>query len=294
MEDFSELKKFVIPPNTRFEERNIVVENDAIVGAGSKLGYGIIGKKIIVGERASIEGSIQGEEVRIDSWCSIGGDVYCNGDAYIGEFASIDGKLTVFGDLEIGRNVRIGKGFEARGLITIQNPLPVLIFIFLYILELLRLGRLEEAEKLFEIVEKIESPLIISENSKVNLEVLETGTDLIAESSRILGNIKAKNVKADRCEIFGSIRAKDIVLSSCRVHGAVEGKRIYLINETEVYGYVKGDKVYMEEKCRIDESITGRKGVWIKGKIELPEFDWLKSDEDAESPESVSRGADDA
>jgi predicted acyltransferase (DUF342 family) len=270
-EDIFALKKLIIPSNTKFEERNIVVEKDIIIGAGSKLAYGLMGRRVIVGEKATIDGDVVGEEVRLDSWNAIKGNVICKGDAYIGEFTTIEGRLTVFGDLEIGRNVKIKNGFEAKGLITIQDPLPILIFLFLYLLELLRLGRLEEAEKLFEVVEEIENPLVIPENSTLTLEFIRSNTDFEAEDSRILGNIRVKNAKAASCEIFGSIRAGKVIVDGCRVHGSIEGKTIYLLNGSEVYGAVKGERIYMEDSCTVESSIIGKDGVWIKRRIELPD-----------------------
>ena len=274
--------KLIIPPNTKFEERNIVVEKDIVVGAGCNIGYGLMGRKVIVGEKTTVGGDVVGDEIRLDSWNTVKGNVICKGDAYIGEFTTIEGRLTVFGDLEIGRNVKLKSGFEAKGLITIQDPLPVLIFLFLYLLELLRLGRLEDAEKLFEVVDKIESPLVIPENSNVNLEVIQSNSDFEAIGSRILGNIRVKNLKAEGCEIFGSIRAKKISVDGCRVHGSIEGTDIYLINGSEVYGAVKGERIFMEDNCSVESSIIGKSGVWIKRQIELPDRSITQILEDAE------------
>jgi len=259
----------LIPPNTRFEERNIVASGDVIIGPNSKLSYGIIAKKIIVGERTAIEGDLLGEEIRLDAWCSVTGNVTSKHDAYIGEFASIGGKLTVYGDLEIGRNVRIKNGFEAKGLITIQDPTPVLFFIFLYLMFLLRLGRLEEAEKLLE-MEEFDAPLIIPEGSQISLDRISTRKDAEISGSRVLGNIRARDVYAEDSEIFGSLRGRDVVVSKCRVHGAIEGRVVYIVNSSEVYGYIRADRVYMEEGCSVEGGIVGREGVWIKEKVELP------------------------
>ncbi|RLI74578.1 acyltransferase [Archaeoglobales archaeon] len=264
------LEKLVIPPNTKFDERNIIVEGDVIVGPNSKIGYGIIARKIIVGEKASIDGDILGEEVRLDAWCNVTGNVTSKGDAYIGEFASIGGKLTVFGDLEIGRNVRIKNGFEAKGLITIQDPMPVLLFIFMYLLIMLKLGRLEDVEKLLEEVEEFESPFVIPENSQISIDRIYTSKNAEIVSSRVLGNFRAKDVYVEDSEIFGSLRGKEILLSSSRIHGAIEGKVVYLTNSSEVYGYIRADRVYMERGCSVEGGIVGRRGVWIKEKVELP------------------------
>lgn len=259
----------MIPENTKFEEKNIMVKGDAVIGANSNLGYGIIAKKIVVGDKSNVDGDLIGEEIRVGEWCNIKGNVSCSYDAYIGEFTTIGGKLTVYGDLEIGRNVRIKSGFEAKGLITIQDPLPIIMFIFLYILELLRLGKLDDIEKLFE-EEKFETPFIVPENSTITIEKIETRKDMEIVGSRVLGNLKAKNVFIESSEIFGSVRGGDIILDGSKVHGAVEGKTVYIVNGSGVVGYIKAERVYMEEKCCIEGSIIGRQGVWIKSTIELP------------------------
>ena len=71
-------------------------------------------------------------------------------NAYLGEFVTIDGKLIVEGDLDVGKEVKIKGGFEAKGWIVVRNPVPVIIFLFLYIREMMRLGKGEEIEKALE------------------------------------------------------------------------------------------------------------------------------------------------
>jgi len=284
------LEKLAIPPNTRFEERNIVASGDVIIGPNSKLSYGIIAKKIIVGERTTIDGDLLGEEIRLDAWCNVTGSITSKQDAYIGEFASIGGKLTVYGDLEIGRNVRIKNGFEAKGLITIQDPMPALFFIFLYLVILLRLGRLEEAEKLLEEVEEFDTPLVIPEKSQVSIDRIWTSKDAEIVGSRVLGNIKARDVYAEDSEIFGSVRGRDIVVSNCRVHGAIEGRVVYLVNSSEVFGYIRADRVYMEDGCSVEGGIVGREGVWIKEKVEIPGREKVSEEETEEEEEEDVQG----
>ena len=74
---------------------------------------------------------------------------------------TIDGKLIVAGDLDVGKEVKIKGGFEAKGWIVVRNPFPVIIFIFLYIREMMRLGKDEEIEKALEELLKI--PRIIQD-----------------------------------------------------------------------------------------------------------------------------------
>ena len=91
-----------------------------------------------MGERVRFEGDIEVEkECRVDIWCEIEGNVLVGEDAYLGERVSISGKLVVGGDLDIGDDVHIEEGFEANGWINIRNPLPTIIFLFMYIFLLL-------------------------------------------------------------------------------------------------------------------------------------------------------------
>ena len=97
------------------EEHNIVLDGDIIVGNHSDVRYGLIADSAILGERVEVSGDINARsDIRIDIWSHIGGTVKTKENAYIGEFVTIDGKLVVKGDLDIGNNVKISDGFEAR------------------------------------------------------------------------------------------------------------------------------------------------------------------------------------
>jgi len=277
------LDKFIIPENTKFEEGSIVVDGDAIICPGSSISYGITARKVIIGEKVRIEGDVVGEEVRIDSWCTVKGNVVSKGETYIADFVNVEGKLTVFGDLDIGRNVKIKEGFEARGLITIQDPLPVIIFVFFYLLELLRLGKLEEAEKLFEELEDedIKNPLVIPENTVINLNKIQTEANIVITKSRVLGNIRAKRAEIEDSDVFGSVRCKSledceesgvILIKNSKVHGAVEGKVVIVLRGSEVVGKIDAENVYVEEDCVVEGTITGKAGVIIKPAINVQEI----------------------
>ncbi|MCS7121292.1 MAG: acyltransferase [Archaeoglobaceae archaeon] len=259
------MEKLVIPAKTKFEERSLVVDGDLVLGDNSKLGYGIIARKVFVGERAKVDGDILAEEVRLDRLSVVDGNVVSKGDAYIAEFATINGKLTVFGDLEIGRNVRIKKGFEARGLITIQDPMPLIMFLIFYLMLLLRLGKLDEASKIFE--EKFENPMIIPENSVIEIDRIETDKDFEVSDCKVLGNIKAKNIRISKCEVFGSLRGEKIVISSSIIHGSVEGSEVYIKDVSIVMSNVNAEKVFMEVGCSVEGSIFAKKGVLIRQKV---------------------------
>jgi len=108
IEEEETFKTFVIPDNTRMEEHTIVVDGDIIIGNHSVIKYGVIANNSILGERVELSGDlISTSDVRIDIWSQIGGNVKTDTNAYIGEFVTIDGKLIVKGDLDIGNDVRI-------------------------------------------------------------------------------------------------------------------------------------------------------------------------------------------
>ncbi|MCS7119078.1 MAG: acyltransferase [Archaeoglobaceae archaeon] len=259
------LNKMILQ-NVRFEERSILVNGDVMIGQKSRVDYGIIGNKIIAGEKVVIGGDLICEELRIDSFSTISGDVTSKADAYIGEFVSIDGKLTVFGDLEIGRNVRIKNGFEARGLITIQNPASIVFFLLLYLMLLFRMGKTEEVPK---IEEEINPSLIVPEKCFIDATKISTTKDADIYDSRILGTLKARDIYISKSEVFGNLRGREVIVDSSTVHGYVKGKFVYLINSSVVGTYVKGSRVYIEKGCIVDGGIIAEEGVWIRDSIIL-------------------------
>lgn len=252
--------------NVKFEERSIAVNGDVLIGANSKVDYGIIAKKIIAGERTIIGGDLIGEELRIDSFSAISGDVIAKADAFIGEFVGINGKLTVFGDLEIGRNVRIKNGFEARGLITIQNPTSIVFFLLLYIMLLLRLGKVEELQMLEE---EINPSFVIPEKTIISATKISTTKNADIYDSRILGTVRAKDIYISKSEVFGNLRGREVIVDSSTVHGYVQGKVVYLLNSSVVGTQVRGGRVYMEKGCIVDGEIIAEDGVWIRDSILL-------------------------
>ncbi len=226
------LEKLLIR-NAKFEERTIVADGDVLIGQNSRVNYGILAKRVIAGERVHIGGDVVGDEIRFDSFCTISGDLVSKGDAYIGEFAGIDGKLTVYGDLEIGRNVRIKNGFEARGLITIQNPASVIFFLLLYIMLLFRLGKMEEVFKLLEDVE-IEPAIILPEKCSVDVDKILVTKNADVFDSRLQGTLKARDIYVGGSEIIGCLRGRDVIVDDSEIHGFVEGRNIYLLNSSRI------------------------------------------------------------
>jgi len=274
MEDL--LKTFTIPDNTIMEEHSIVTTGGAIIGNHTVMGFGIIADSVIAGERVRINGNVIGtEEVRIDMWSQVNGDVRTKNDAYIGEFVNIDGKLIVGKDLDIGKNVKIDGGYEARGWIVVRNPIPVIIYIFLYLTELIRMGKDEEVDNALKNLFSDESDdleedklLIIPSGSKIDLESIKVPDKaVIGSGCRMMGNIRASSiVMGNNNTLFGSIKTtNEIVIGEGNtIHGNLVTRGDVRINKnSHILGEINGGKVMIHEEARVDGAMRAANGVII-------------------------------
>ncbi|MDY0267403.1 MAG: hypothetical protein RBQ94_07175, partial [Methanimicrococcus sp.] len=120
-------------------ESGMIIGNHAVIGRDLHTGF------LMIGEGVHVLGKIQTEDdIRADVWCKFEKDVTVAGDAYIGEFTAVNGKIVVEGDLDIGKEVKLNGGFLSKGWVVVRNPLPVMVFIFLYIQGLIGLGKSSE------------------------------------------------------------------------------------------------------------------------------------------------------
>ncbi|MCL7414974.1 MAG: hypothetical protein M8349_02785 [ANME-2 cluster archaeon] len=272
------LKTFTIPDNTTMEEHSIVVDGGVIIGNYSDLGFGIIADSVIAGERVNIGGNVLGSEgIRIDMWSHVTGDVRTKNEAYIGEFVNIEGKLIVGGDLDIGKNVKIGGGFEAKGWIVVRNPIPVIIYIYLYLTEMLRLGKGEEVEKALSEIFSDEDEelyedklLIIPNGSKVDMETIKVPDRAdIGSGCRLMGNIRATSLEmSNNNTLFGSIKTMDTIVigSGNIIHGNLVTKgKVYVGKGTHILGEINGDEVTIHEEAKVDGPMRAPSGVTITG-----------------------------
>lgn len=249
------------------------MEGDVIVGNHSDIKYGIHTNSAILGERVELAGDlICKSDVRIDIWSRIGGNVKTDTDAYLGEFVNIDGKLIVKGDLDIGNDVKINGGFEAKGWIVIRNPVPVIVYLFLYISELLRLGKDEEVEKamndLFEDnVEAMGSAaMIIPNGSSISIDSIRVPSHaVIGNGCRLVGNIRSTSLEmGDGNTLYGSIRTIDDVTlgKDNSIHGNIVSRGMVQISEgSHVLGEINARTVRIHESARVDGVMRASEGV---------------------------------
>jgi predicted acyltransferase (DUF342 family) len=233
-----------------------------------------------MGEGVIVSGDIiASSDVRIDMWSKLGGKVEAGRNAYLGEFVTIDGKLIVEGDLDVGKEVKIKGGFEAKGWILVRNPVPVIIFIFLYIREMMRLGKGEEIEKAleelfddsednqaFEGKESGEKILIIPADAKISPENIDvSGETVIGNNCLLIGNIRTQALEAGKSlTLKGGVysEGKITIGEDSTIYGNLSSKsQVHIGRNSRVFGGIKADSVLMYEGARVDGTIKAPSGV---------------------------------
>jgi len=270
-------KTLVIPDKTYFEEQVIITKGDVVIGDRSLLRFGVnTDGRIFVGEHAIIDGNLEAtNDVRVDIFSTIGGDIKSGGNVYLGEKAKIKGTLSLKGDLDVGDSVEIEKGFEAKGWINIRNPVPVVIYIFVYLMQLLKMGRSEEIERILEELEQneggtipiSESFLFLPNNSIISVSNSKVeGSLQIGKECKLLGNYDIKgNISVDeKSEIFGTLKATGNVYvgKKVKIHGNITSTGTVNITEQgEIFGNVSGEEIFLSKTASIQGTFLGKKGI---------------------------------
>ena len=261
------LEALEIPDETTVEEHDLVTDGDVVVGGQSTVEFGVRGRNVLAGERVTFGGDIEAEgDCRLDMLDDVAGNVLVGEDAYLGERVHIAGRLMVSGDLDIGDDVDIEEGFEANGWIVIRNPVPTLVFYFIVLSQLLRLGEDEAAGELAETLqgESPNDPLVIPRNATVSDDAWRVSTPAtIGSACRIHGNIRARAIElGEDNNVFGSLRARnDIVVGSgTRIHGDVTTRNGEVVVEegARVLGDVSCKDLLLEEGALVDGTMRAR------------------------------------
>ncbi|ELY58156.1 hypothetical protein C491_10184 [Natronococcus amylolyticus DSM 10524] len=229
------LDELVVPDGTEAKEVALETDGDVLVGARSTVEFGVRGRNVLAGESVEFGGDIEAEaDCRLDMWCDVADNVLVGQDAYIGERVHIGGEMKVAGDLDIGDDVEIDEGFEANGWIVIRNPMPTIVFLFVYLKQLLLIGEEDAAQRLVsqlvdddedenEDAEPVPDPLIVPRNATVSDDAWRVSTPAtIGDDCRLHGNIRAESIDVgEDCNIFGSLRAREDVTvgEGTRIHG---------------------------------------------------------------------------
>lgn len=240
-------KTCVIPPGTRFDGDAIQLDGDAVIGNNCRVEREIEAERCFVGERTATRSLRAAGDIRIDHFSGVNGDVYCGGDAYIGEGCIIDGMLRLRGDLDVGDNVKVRDGFEAQGWIHIRDPLPMVIYVLLYLFELMKRGHSEEVERILEEYEKESAVISIAEHylflphgSRLGDSSDIAGGLHIGEGCHVVGNMAAQDdiVVGDETVVAGSLRTDGDVRigDDVRIEGDITGGTVRVGN-----AFVAGD-----------------------------------------------------
>ena len=263
-------KTCVLPEKTELQEHLLKTKHDILIGDHCTIGFGLHGDSIAVCEFSTFHGDVIAEsDLRIDNFCEVFGNVVCNGDAYLGEGVKVHGKLTIGGNLDIGEKVVIDKEFKAYGDISIRNPIPVILYLLLYIMTMLHIeGEESTMKKLDSIVAQAQSvPLVLPPKTSMDLSYFSVLTPMeIGANSRLHGNIHAESVTVRRdTTIFGSILASKKVKLGPRdaVHGDVSADNIRVERGAEVLGDLIGQAIWMHEDAHISGMIQASDGLII-------------------------------
>ena len=296
------IEELAIPSGTTVEEHDLVVDGDVLVGGQSTVELGVRGRNVAIGERVRVANDIEAEgDCRLDTWCSVDGNVLVGDDAYLGERVTVTGRLMVSGDLDIGDDVTIEEGFEANGWIVIRNPVPTIVFYFIVLSQLLRVGETDAADELAEALadgEDVRDPLLVPRSAEISDDAWRVSTPAtVGDDCRLHGNLRAESIRVgERNEVFGSLRARDDVTvgAGTVIHGDVttRGGTVTVKPDARVLGDVSAGDLVVYDGAEIQGTLRAR------GEMKLiqetddgdDESDDVESDESARSEAGEAAG----
>ena len=262
------IEELAVPAGTTVEEHDLVIDGDVLVGGQSTVEFGLRGRNVALGERVNVENDIEAEgDCRLDTWCSVDGNVLVGEDAYLGERVTVTGRLMVSGDLDIGDDVTIEEGFEANGWIVIRNPVPTLVFYFIVLSQLLRLGETDAADDLAEALadgEEVRDPLLVPRGAEISDDAWRVSTPAtVGDDCRLHGNLRAESIRVgERNEVFGSLRAREDITvgADTTIHGDVttRGGTVTVEAGARVLGDVSAGDLVVHDGAEIDGTLRAR------------------------------------
>ena len=270
-------KTLVIPNNTKFEEKTIITTGDVVIGDRCLINFGVkTDGRIFIGEHVIVDGNLEASnDIRADIFTSIGGDVKSGGNVYFGEKVNVKGKLALSGDLDVGDSVEIEKGFEAKGWINIRSPIPVVIYIFIYLLQLLKMGHSEEIDRLLEEIEEndgdtipiSETFLFIPNNSIIGVQKSKIDCNIrVGKNSRLLGNfdVKGNTFIEKNSIIHGTIKSTGDIYCGKKttIHGNITSDGdVKIDDKSQIAGNISGNKIYMSKTSSVNGELYAKKAI---------------------------------
>ena len=286
-------KTLIIPNETVNENHHMQVTGDIILDDRTEVDYTLeTEKRIFVGEWVKVNGDMTAEDdIRIDKYSEVHGNISGGNDIYLGQRVRVGGKLTVGKDLDVGSDVAIEDGFDAKGWINIRNPIPMIIYFFIYLFNLIKRGKSEEVERILheiDLEEQTPEEILVSDNffyvpegSKVDPDAIEikgncrigsncilkgnyqvTGTAKLGDNTELIGNITAEgNVTlGENVKLNGTIITKEhvIIAQECTISGDVTCKTLEMVQNSVVEGIIHapdGIKIIPVAAEEMDEKI---------------------------------------
>jgi len=267
-----------------FEEHTIVTKGDFILGNHVKMEFGLKTEgRVFAGQGVEIGGHIEAtDDVRLDQSTHIEGDVTGGANVYLGERCFIKGDLAVEGDLDVGDDVRIGGKLNAKGWVQKRNPIPLVLYIFIYLLELMRLGQGKEVERILAELEEGDDTditvdevfLFLPDDSRIGLQDSDIKGHLSAgDDVRILGNLQIEGnaTFGSGCRVLGALRADgDVMLGpDTEVQGELRaGGAVTVSTGCQVLGDLRARSVTMYPNASVDGKIIATEGVSFRTELQ--------------------------
>src|ERR1041385_452799 len=152
-------RTLVLPEGAVFEERSLSAPADLILGDHVRFAYGLRSAgRVLLGHGVPEGGDAPcGCALLADTTPHIEGRANVGGAGFLGERCFVKGDLEVALDLDVGDDVRVGGRLSAKGWVNKRDPVPLVIYVFLYLLELMRLGHSAEVERILKELEENEA-----------------------------------------------------------------------------------------------------------------------------------------
>jgi len=286
------LTTFIIPDNAVIDDEAITTKAGTIIGNHAVIERHLHVGFLMAGASVHVTGRIvSNDDIRADVWCKFDSDVTGGGDAYLGEFTTINGKITVEGDLDIGKEVKLNGGFLSKGWIVVRNPLPIMVFIFLYIRELMRLGRTsEEIDKtigeLFEGDEEIDLEkldeadlseilnrggfFVIPIGSKITPESISVPEDTVVGKNCVINTrIICKRFEGGKdLTLCGVLRSKGetFIDDGSRISGEIiTAGKLVIGKDVKIEGTVSAKSVIIHETSFVEGKVSSGNVRFAKG-----------------------------
>jgi predicted acyltransferase (DUF342 family) len=270
-------KTLVIPEDTKFEEKTIVTKGDVVIGDRCLLQFGIkTSGRIFIGEHVVIDGDIEAEkDIRADTFSRIRGNVKSGGNVYFGEKVTVNGKLSLTGDLDVGDSVEIDQGFEAKGWINIRSPIPVVIYIFIYLMQMMKMGHSEEIDRILSEMEEndgdtipiSETFLFIPNNSMIGVQKSKVDYNLrVGKKSCLLGNydIKGNAFIEDFSIMHGTLKTTGDIYCGKKttIHGNISaGGDVKIEDKTKIAGNIDAAKIFLSKNSVVNGELFAKNGI---------------------------------